>query len=67
MMALTDKTVLAMGMTSLTMAMLLRYISYDKYPGEGILSFIEGVLVGLSSTMNLFFLIQFSKKQSCHL
>lgn len=65
-MVLTNKTVLTIGITSFTIAILLRYIFYDNFLGGSILDFIEGVIIGLSFTMNLFFLIKFSKKNSFH-
>ena len=49
-------------MMSVTIGILIGRFTYFEYSGFSISDFVEGVLYGLSLVMNLFYLVQKSKK-----
>jgi hypothetical protein len=63
-MELSDERILAIGMISLALGILIGRFLYFEYAGFSITDFIEGILVGLSLVMNLTYLIRKRKKQS---
>ena len=63
-MELSDERILAIGMISLALGILIGRFLYFEYVGFSITDFIEGILVGLSLVMNLTYLIRKGKKQS---
>jgi len=63
-MQLDDERILAIGMISLAIGILIGRFLYFEYAGFSITDFIEGILVGLSLVMNLTYLIRRRKKQS---
>ena len=63
-MELSDERIIAIGMISLALGILIGRFLYFEYAGFSITDFIEGILVGLSLVMNLTYLIRKRKKQS---
>jgi hypothetical protein len=63
-MELSDERILAIGMISLALGILIGRFLYFEYAGFSVTDFIEGVLVGLSLVMNITYLIRKRKKQS---
>jgi hypothetical protein len=61
-MKLKNETILSIGMMSVTIGILIGRFTYFEYSGFSISDFVEGVLYGLSLVMNLFYLVQKSKK-----
>jgi hypothetical protein len=62
-MPLKDETMLAIGMISIALGILIGRFVHVEYAGFAVSDFVEGVLVGLSLVMNLVYLIrQRSKK-----
>jgi hypothetical protein len=62
-MALKDESILAIGMISLALGILIGRFVHFEYSGFSISDFLEGVFVGLSLVMNITYLIrQRSKK-----
>ena len=61
-MELSDERILAIGMISLTLGILIGRFLYFEYAGFSITDFIEGILVGSSLVMNLTYLIRKRKK-----
>jgi hypothetical protein len=62
-MKLKDLTVLAIGMMSLVIGIFIGRFPYVEYFSFSISNFVEGMLIGLSVVMNLFYLGRLSKKQ----
>jgi len=61
-MQLKDETMLAIGMMSMALGILIgRFVNFE-YSGFSVSAFVEGVLVGLSLVMNLGYLIRRAKK-----
>jgi hypothetical protein len=56
-MRLKDETMLAIGMISIALGILIGRFVHFEYLGFSISDFVEGVLVGLSLVMNLAYLI----------
>ena len=63
-MKLSDERILAIGMISLALGILIGRFLYFEYDGFSITDFIEGILVGLSLVMNITYLIRKRKKQT---
>lgn len=61
-MELSDERILAVGMISLALGILIGRFLYFEYAGFSITAFTEGVLVGLSLVMNITYLIRKRKK-----
>ncbi len=61
-MKLKDESILATGMMSIALGILIGRFLHYEYSGFSITDFIEGVLVGLSLVMNLTYLIRIRKK-----
>ena len=62
-MVLKDETALAIGMISLSIAILVGRFTSFEVSGFSISAFVEGVLAGLSLVMNLYYLVRRSPKQ----
>jgi len=61
-MKLKDEIILSIGLFSLTIGIIVGKFTYFEYFGFSISDFLEGVLYGLSLVMNLFYLVNKSKK-----
>jgi hypothetical protein len=61
-MVLKDETALSIGMISLAIGILLGRFTDFEYLGFSISAFVEGILIGLSLVMNLFYLVRRSRK-----
>jgi hypothetical protein len=62
MMQLKDETMLAIGMISMALGILIGRFVHLEYSGFSVSDFIEGILVGLSLVMNLAYLVRRAKK-----
>ena len=62
-MLLKDETMLAMGMVSIALGILIGRFVHFEYSGFSVSDFVEGVLVGLSLVMNLAYLISRRNKK----
>ena len=62
-MVLKDETVLAIGMISMALGILIGRFVYFEYSGFYVSDFVEGVLVGLALVMNLTYLIRLRSKK----
>jgi hypothetical protein len=62
MMGLRTETMLSIGMISMALGILIGRFVYIEVSGFAVSDFVEGVLVGLSLTMNLAYLVLRSKK-----
>jgi hypothetical protein len=63
-MILDDERILAIGMISLSIGILIGRFLHFEYAGFAVTDFMEGVLIGLSLAMNLAYMIRKRKKQS---
>ena len=61
-MQLKDESMLAIGMISMALGILIGRFLHFEYSGFSITDFAEGVLVGLSLVMNLTYLTRIRKK-----
>ncbi len=62
-MGFKDENILSIGMISLAIGFLLGALRiFFEYSGLSISDFVEGMLIGVSLVMNLFYLIRKSKK-----
>jgi hypothetical protein len=61
-MRLKDESILAIGMISIALGILIGRFLHLEYSGFSITDFVEGVLVGLSLVMNLTYLVRVRKK-----
>ena len=62
-MVLKDETLLAIGMISMALGILIGRFVYFEYSGFSVSDFIEGVLIGLALVMNLTYLIRLRSKK----
>jgi hypothetical protein len=62
-MVLKDEAVLAIGMISMALGILIGRFVYFEYSGFSVSDFIEGVLIGLALVMNLTYLIRLRSKK----
>jgi hypothetical protein len=62
-MVLKDETLLAIGMISMALGILIGRFAYFEYSGFSVSDFVEGVLVGLALVMNLTYLIRLRSKK----
>ena len=62
-MALNDETMLAIGMISMALGILIGRFLHFEYSGFSVSDFIEGVLIGLSLVMNLAYLMRRRSKK----
>ena len=53
-----DENILALGMFSVSLGILVGRFLHFEYSGFSVSDFVEGVLVGLSLVLNLTFLIR---------
>ncbi len=56
-MRLKDETILAIGMLSMALGILVGRFLHFEYVGFSVTDFVEGVLVGLSLVMNITYLV----------
>ena len=63
-MHLKDETILAVGMLSMALGILVGRFLHFEYLGFSVTDFVEGVLVGLSLVMNVACLVIKRKKMS---
>ena len=56
------ETMLSIGMISMALGILIGRFVHIEYSGFSVSDFVEGILVGLSLTMNLAYLILRPKK-----
>jgi len=63
-MRLKDETILAIGMVSMALGILIGRFLHFEYLGFSVTGFVEGVLVGLSLVMNVTYLVVKRKKMS---
>jgi hypothetical protein len=61
-MRLKDETILAVGMISMALGILIGRFLHFEYVGFAVTDFVEGVLVGLSLVMNITYLVTRRKK-----
>jgi hypothetical protein len=61
-MQLKDESILAIGMISLALGILIGRFLHFEYAGFSVTDFVEGVLTGLSLVMNITYLIRQRKK-----
>ncbi|MCW4029567.1 MAG: hypothetical protein NWE92_07970 [Candidatus Bathyarchaeota archaeon] len=59
---LKDENILAVGMLSLTIGILIGTFSNFEYLGFNVSSFLEGLLLGLSLVMNFAYLVRRRRK-----
>jgi hypothetical protein len=59
---LKDESLLAVGMISLALGILIGRFLYFEYMGFSVTDFIEGILVGLSLVMNVTYLVRRRRK-----
>jgi hypothetical protein len=62
-MSLKDEAMLAIGMISIALGILIGRFLHFEYSGFSVSDFVEGVLVGLSIAMNLAYLIRLRSKK----
>lgn len=60
---LKDETMLAIGMISIALGILIGRFVHIEYSVFSVSDFIEGILVGLSLVMNLTYLIRIKSKK----
>ena len=61
-MGLKPETMLSIGMISMALGILIGRFVHIEYMGVSVSDFVEGILVGLSLTMNVEYLIQYRRK-----
>ena len=61
-MQLKDESILAIGMISIALGILIGRFLHFEYSGFSITDFAEGVLIGLSLVMNIAYLVRMRKK-----
>ncbi len=62
-MVLKDETLLAIGMISMAVGILIGRFVYFEYLGFSVSDFLEGILIGLALVMNLTYLIRYRSKK----
>lgn len=62
-MRLKAETMLSIGMISMALGILIGRFVHIEHSGFSVSYFVEGVIVGLSVTMNLAYLIQLRSKK----
>ena len=55
---LKDENLLAVGMMAMAFGILIGRFTHFEYSGFGISDFIEGILTGISITLNLVYMIR---------
>jgi len=61
-MPLKDENILAMGMISMALGILIGRFLHFEYSGFSVTDFIEGILTGLSLVLNLTYMIRNRRK-----
>jgi hypothetical protein len=59
---LKDENILAIGMISIALGILIGRFLHFEYLGFSITDFVEGILVGLSLVMNITYLVRNRRK-----
>ena len=59
---LKDENILAIGMISIALGILIGRFLHFEYLGFSVTDFVEGVLVGLSLVMNITYLVRRRRK-----
>jgi hypothetical protein len=59
---LKDENILAMGMISLALGIMIGRFLHFEYMGFSVTAFVEGILIGLSLVMNLSYLVAKRRK-----
>ena len=62
-MRLNDENMLAIGMISIALGILIGRFLHFEYLGFSVTDFVEGVLVGLSLVMNITYLVRKRRKR----
>ncbi len=62
-MLLKDETILAIGMLSMALGILIGRFLHFEYLGFSVTDFVEGMLVGLSLVMNITYLVLLRRKR----
>jgi hypothetical protein len=62
-MLLKDENILAIGMISLALGILIGRFLHFEYLGFSITDFVEGILIGLSLVMNIAYLVRKGRKK----
>jgi hypothetical protein len=62
-MILDDERILAIGMISLAIGILIGRFLHFEYAGFSVTDFVEGILIGLPLAMNLAYMIRKRKKK----
>jgi hypothetical protein len=62
-MLLKDENILAIGMISLALGILISRFLHFQYLGFSVTDFVEGILIGLSLVMNITYLVIKRKKK----
>ena len=60
-MRLKDESILAIGMISLALGILIGRFLHFEYLGFSVTDFVEGILIGLSLVMNVAYLVKRKK------
>jgi hypothetical protein len=63
-MHLKNETMLAIGMISIALGILIGRFLHFEYLGFSVTDFVEGILVGLSLVMNIAYLVTKRQQQS---
>lgn len=62
-MPLNDESILAVGMISIALGILIGRFLHLEFMGFSVTDFVEGVLIGLSLVMNLTYLLRIRHKR----
>jgi len=62
-MRLKEETILAIGMLSMALGILIGRFLHFEYLGFSVTDFVEGMLVGLSLVMNITYLVLLRRKR----
>ena len=62
-MLLKDENILAIGMISLALGILIGRFLHFEYLGFSVTDFVEGILIGLSLVMNIAYLVRKGRKK----
>jgi hypothetical protein len=62
-MLLKDENILAIGMISLALGILIGRFLHFEYLGFSATDFVEGILIGLSLVMNITYLVRKRRKK----
>jgi len=60
---LKDENILAIGMISMSLGILIGRFTHFEYSGFGISDFVEGILTGLSLVLNITYMMRKRSKK----